>query len=301
MADTSRISRVTDLFTEGTEVFLGSDADGKPVVIWVQKLNSFQTEEARRDGAARRGLRMSQLGRPDSAETAGVKAEMALWTQRELAEALVAQRGQELQLEVFDDLETDPAYRERLDRIQRIPEQLDAAGAPDDDPRRAALLQEQEEWMLQVNEATKRATDKAIREASEQDRDDLERAFLERWRDAATMDVFMAERRVTQLYYAMRACEAVDVSTGLDQHQWDHSACDHSVRLCDDRAQVYSLPDVVQEKVIAALEAVTVPARAAGNSDAPASSSASSEPSAPAEADSTPSSPDATPSAAPTT
>ena len=82
----------------------------------------------------------------------------------------------------------------------------------------------------------------------------------------------MEERRVTELYYAIRVCEA-----SRDGMAYDHTRCDHRQRALDSRDQVRSLPEQVLVKVIEALDQLNVPQREAGNSDAPVSSSASSE------------------------
>lgn len=286
----SRLKRITDLFVEGTEMPLGIDDTGSPVVVWVNKLNSFETEEARRDGAARRGLRMAELGEEDNPERRGVVAEMALWSHDSLAERVVAQRADEIYLEAAQDLQTDPEQRERLDMITRLPQLLADAGAPPDDPRRAQLDEASEKWMQALHDAQEKATASELRQAKESEREKLEAAFLENWRQRQTMDVFMAERQVTQLYYALRECKAVDISTSVDQPRWDHSACDHTQRLMLDREEVHSLPDAVLTKAVEVLEDITMGARDAGFSDAPTSSSASLEQPRPAE-ESTPSTP----------
>jgi hypothetical protein len=47
----SLLDRVTDLWVEGTTVYLGEDPQG-PLCLWVNTLNSFQHDDARRDGQA---------------------------------------------------------------------------------------------------------------------------------------------------------------------------------------------------------------------------------------------------------
>ena len=71
MDPAERLRRITDLFEEGVVVPLGEDLDG-PILLWVNKLNSFQVEEARRDGVARRGMRLAELGKPDTPERAAI-------------------------------------------------------------------------------------------------------------------------------------------------------------------------------------------------------------------------------------
>jgi hypothetical protein len=296
-----RLRRVTDLFVEGTEVYLGDDEAGQPVVIWVNKLNSFEVEEARRDGQARRGLRMVELGKEDNPERAGIVAEMALWDDDQLAKNYVGQKADEIDLEAYNDHYADPEQRELLETITRMPQLLDEAGVAEDDPRRTELMNAQAAWMQALADRTKKLRSRALEDARAEEREALERAFIENWRQRETLDVFMAERRNTQLFYALRECKAQDVSTGARPGKvWDHSACDHSQRLVEDRAEVRMLPDTIMARCIETLDEITVPQREAGNSDAPASSSASSEPARQPEATSQGSSPEVAPSEPPT-
>lgn len=287
----SRLKRVTDLFVEGTAVYLGDEGPDKPVVVWVNKLNSYEVEEARRDGSAHKGLRMAELAKEGNPERAGIMAEIALWSDERLVNEFVQQKAEEIYLDTYNDLQTDPEQRERSDRLARLPALLDEAGAPADDSRRLQLNEDGRAWMQALSDLQEKNTQAAFKEARESDRKDLEAAFLERWRERETLDVFMQERRTTQMFFALRECKALDVGTETGRQVWDHSICDHSIRLLQSRAEVRKLPDVAMTKFIDAIDGITVSDRDAGNSDAPVSSSAPSEPSRPAEEASTPSTP----------
>lgn len=299
--DFGRIGKMIDLFTEGIEVYLGDDPETqKPIVVWVNKLNSFEVEEARMDGQVRRSERMAALGRENSPERAGVLAEISVWSHDQLATKLVDLRKEELYLDALNDLQEDSEQRERLDRIQRLPQLLADSNASADDPRRETLAEDQRTWMAALSKAQEKRQRDAHADAVELTREDLETAYFEQWRSGQTIDVFMQERRTTQMFLALRECDAVDVSTDVKARKWDHSKCDHSKRLMSERSQVNNLPDVLVEKFIDAIDSVSVSPRQAGNSDAPASSSASLEPSSAAEATSRPSTPEATPPVVPT-
>jgi hypothetical protein len=155
-------------------------------------------------------------------------------------------------------------------------------------------LEDQTAWLKEIADRQAKKAREERDDALELDRDELVALLWDRWRQRQTLDVFVQERRQTQLWYAMRECDAVDLSTELGEHRWDHSACDHSKRLMAERAEVRTLPDAVIEKVQDAIDGVTINPRAAGNSDAPASSSGSSEPASAEAEDSTPSTPAAT-------
>lgn len=298
----ARLKRVTDLFTEGTEVYLGNDETGTPVVIWVNKLNSFEVDEARHDGIVQRGMRMAELGKDDNPERMGVMAEVAMWSDEQLANSWAGQKGEEGYLEVLNDIEADEEWREKIEWMRRMPTLLDDAEAAEDDPRRQELADVQTAYLAAIRNGTNDKFEESRKEALAKSREDLERSFFENWRERQTLDLFMAERRITELWIALRVCQATEVGRREDGSLiWDHSTCNHSERLLEERKAVKSLPPAVVEKCVDAIDSLTMSPREAGNSDAPASSSASSEPSNGVAADLTPSTPAGMPSDALTT
>jgi hypothetical protein len=132
------LQRVTDLFVEGAEAFLGTGDDGKPVVVWMNKLNSFEVEEANRDASVRRAERMAELG-PESPETRGAKVEIDLMSDTELREAIVNDQDAEITSEAYDNLQARKDWRELDDHIRRAPQLLADDGVSPDDPRFATL------------------------------------------------------------------------------------------------------------------------------------------------------------------
>lgn len=296
-----RFARVTDLFQEGTEVYVGDDPEtDKPLVIWVNKLNSFETEEARADGNVRRSERMAALGKTDSIERMSVETQMGLWDDETLAANYVSFSEQDVFMKALDDLETDPDMRERIERLRRLPEQMAEQGADADDPRHEALAEDQQAYLQAIDKATRLRLRDLTDEALAMGREKLEKAYFVTWVERQTLDYFMAEHRKTQIFFAMRRCEAEDVSTVPGKRVWDHGNCDHSLRALKDRSAVRGLPDQITQRVIDAIDAMRVSPRQAGKSDAPPSSSDSSGQSSTPEAASMPSSPEATPVAPPT-
>lgn len=278
MAELSRIARIVDLFSEGETIFLGLDPETRePITVWVNKLNAFETQEAREDGNTRRSERMHWLGQEDAPERQGFMAEIGPLPMEQLADRYAEAYADETYLDVMNDLEVDPEWRERRERIERLPHLLADAGAAEDDPRREELAKEQAAWLEALHEGTLKKAEAKKQEALEMDRDALLAALWERYRQRTTLDVFMQERRTTQLYFALRECDAKDLGTAPGEHRWDHADCDHSQRLCQERAAVRRLPDVLIERAIDVIDGITINPRAAGNLDAPGSSSASSE------------------------
>lgn len=275
-----RLRRVTDLFVEGTTVFLGTDDGGKAVTIWVNKLNSFETEEARRDGMVRRGQRIMELAKEDNPEYLHMRSLVQGFSDGELREARVNQRSEEIYLDVVNELQADKDWAEKIAIMRRLPVLLADDRAPTDDPRHAQLEEVQNDYLTQIRERQEAKQQEALRELADVDRADLEKQYFESWRERVTLDDFMQERRVTELFYAMRDCFAVqgDRDSQTGHIRWDHSQCNHAERLLQQRSQVRELPEHVLTLVIDAIDDLTVNQRESGNSDAPASSSASSEP-----------------------
>ena len=60
-------------------------------MVWVNKLNSFEIEEARRDGVAARGRRSWNWTKEDNPESLALKLTMDRWTLDELREYRVGQ------------------------------------------------------------------------------------------------------------------------------------------------------------------------------------------------------------------
>jgi hypothetical protein len=294
------LRRVTDLFVEGNALPLGMDAENKPVVVWVNKLNSFEVEEARRDGVAQRGLRLMELSDPDGPELKAQRHHLSKLEEHELRAARVGQMGDEIYLRVMNDLEAEEEWVEKLGILRRLPSLLMDANAPADDPRHAQLEQLNAEYLQAVRDRLAKGERDALTDLEDVSRKDLEADYLEAWRQRLTLDDFMAERRKTEIFLALRQCKATAVGQG-DERRFEHVDCDHTQRLLDERSQVHTLPEGLIARIIDVLDGITVPGRESGNSGAPASSSGSSEPTSAAEATSPASTPEATPSAAPTT
>lgn len=295
-----RLRRVTDLFVEGTELYLGMDDGGKPVLIWVNKLNSFETEEARRDGLARRGERVLQLSQQDNPERLALEMSLSNWTMQQLAEARASQLSEETYLGVVNDIEAEAEWQEKLALMRRLPSLLDDSGVSSEDPRWKELDEIRTGYLNEIRTRQEKTHAEQVREFLATDREELQKSFFEAWSNRASLDSYMEEKQVTELFYAMRDCVATERGrTESGAILWDHTDCNHNSRLCTERADVRKLPEGIIERVIETLEEIVVPQRESGNSDAPASSSASSERPSKEEA-STASTPEETSPAVPT-
>lgn len=293
-----RLRRVTDLFVEGRVVSLGLEDDGTPIVVWVNKPNSFEVEEARRDGMTARADRIMSLKDPLDPEHRNLRDQMERWSAEELREARVNQESDRLWLEVVNDIEGDEAWREKLEYLRRQPTLLDDEQAPDDDARRTRLTDIREGYEKEIESRVEKSRKARMRELAKQDDKQVTEDFLNDWRNMLSLDVYIRAMRLTQIFYALRDCKA---TRDTDAMKWDHTNCDHSVGLLERRGDVVGLPEALIEKIVAALDDMEMGQRAAGNLDAPLSSSESSESQNEVELASSPSSQTETSPDAPTT
>lgn len=284
-AKMSRFKRVTDLFEEGRIVVLDDNPED-PVVVWVNKINPFEMEEARKDGSVGRARALLRLDQPDSPETLLFEQSLVGRTDEMLVAALVLSHQSEDYIAALDDLKADPEWKDNLAVLERADSQLmDAGTAPDDDEAKY-LSSLNQAYMQAIADLVAKHQEKRQSDYSGMTSEELRDKYRLSYRDQAGSNGFLNEYRTTELYFALRDCQAMP----SDNLSWDHSRCSHRTRLCESRAEVRELPEGLIVAVREAITLLNMTARDAGNSDAPASSSASSEqPSAAAE--STPSTP----------
>ena len=293
----SKIKRVMDLFVEGAVCDLGEDMDTQTrVLVWVNKPNSFEEEEARKDGLVARAIRLQELSDPENPTIAALRETCRGSERPALIDQLVQSKYEDDFIAAMDDIEADEKWRDKMEYLRRGATILQDAGVPEGDKRWTDLAEESEKYQEALRKAIAKRQEGRRRELKNTPESELEDMIVEAFKNRSAMDEFMGEKRITELFFALRDCSAVPYPDG----GWSHRNCDHSLRLLEKREDVRSLPEQVLQKVSRTLSDVEVDARTAGNSDAPASSSASSEqPSE--EVESTPSTPEAMPSVAPTT
>jgi hypothetical protein len=265
-----RLKRLTDLFVEGAELNLGDDEAG-PVLVWINKLNSFEDDEARRDGLAARTERLLQLTE-DHAEMRVVRMQMEKWDVEEMATRTAQQKYEEDYLLAIDDIESDKVWAEKLDFLRRAGHLHGDANLPEDDSRREQFEKANSEYFLAVTAATDKRQKTRRKDLANSPLEDIHTEYVETMKQRLGMEVFLQERKVTEIYYALRDCTAT-----ITEGAYDHTLCDHRTRLLPDRRAVRDLPSNVITRIVETLDQVTVDRRTAGNSDAPVTSSESSE------------------------
>lgn len=284
----AKFRRVTDLFVEGKEVVLEEPEDGEPILVWVNKLNSFEQDEARRDGNVGRARATLALDDPDSPESASFEGNLGVAGKDVLIRALIQLRTNEFYIAALDDIRTEDAWKDKIDLIERgVALSADHPQPPSEEEvaQFEKLMGAYDERVVELSEERAEVYRKELVDENEEE---LKKRYMSSYRESLGTQGFLTEYRVSELFFALRDCQA----TQRDGNgRWDHSNCGgHRARLLEARSDVKDMPDALLALVRDALTDLAMSPRDAGNLDAPASSSASSERQSEA-ADSTPSTP----------
>lgn len=274
----SKVRRIQELFVEGKVINL--TAGDEVVRLFVAKPNSFDRDEATKDGRAGKARRV--LTFDDDADEQAVLDDLVAETSRESKiRALVQVKDNDFYVRAMDDIRADKKWAERLEALDRA-ELADDSGTDEDARSRQA---EEHETMRRVNTQYLAAVEAGIAKLREEEQTeleaksagDLDKAYRKAYRDQLGNTAFLSERRLSELYFAVRDCQGTEDATKPDGY--DHSRCNgHVVRLADHRREVREFPDVVVITARTALEDLAMPPQDAAFSDAPMSSSASSGP-----------------------
>lgn len=275
MAGMERVKRVTDLFVEGRVVPLGSDEDGSPVLLWINKLNPFEDEECRRDGMAARSQRVLELNDPATDDYRSLHFHVDKLDKEALIENRINVHFDEDYVLAMDDVELDPAWSERMTYIKRMETLHEDAALAESDDRRQRYITAKEEYFNATREAALKRQEEHRREWSALSLAENKETYLEETIEKLGMQDYMAERRITELYYAIRDCKGVADADAEDG--FNHKDCDHRKKFLESRAEVKELPPGLTAKLQEGLALVTVDRRSSGNLAALMSSSELSE------------------------
>lgn len=237
-----------DLFVEGKELVLKPPAeDGTgAVVVWVNKLNPFQMDEARRAGAvakARLILAMKEVGSP---EYQLYHSQVASFDAERMRKELLDNKQTEWWAKAFNAVRQDPEWTERAQMVQAP---LDGA-SPEEVEAMAKL---QRDYLAEIDRRVTEYREARERELLELDDASLREEHEETWLESQGLTAFTREFQRHQIFLAMRICRAAKTEGG-----WDHSGCDHGQQTCEAVSDVATLPDRVLTGVLTTLQAVTV-------------------------------------------
>ncbi len=275
MSNKLKLKRINDLFSEGDMCYLGDDETGVPVCVWVNKPNSIEEEEARLDGQAGRMEILMALSDPSHPEMQHAHMLIEKMTDDELYATAVSQNADQMLAMASLDVDADKEWTDKLDYLRRQNELLDDAKVSEDDPRRAEYAKVNGEYIDAVEAYYEKRKEAKLEEYKAKGRKEVEDLFIEDIKDRLSLDHYMLERRITQMFYASRECDA----TGDEgRKNFDHSKCDHSKRLFAERVEVRELPENVLGKINDKFEAILVGVRNVSNFPEPQNSSDSSAP-----------------------
>lgn len=234
--------RVPDLYTVGKEIEL---LDGQ--IMWLQVMNPFERDEAQHDAAvARSRIMLALKDQPQSDEMTQVRS-MYLDEGRESAiSRLVESKKAELFLEVMDEMRTDKdEWGERIDLIERNPD----LAAVETEAERVFLSELQDSFALEVARRLESSIMVETEELESLDEVALYDRYVDWFLEQRGNSVGMGEYRITEMWYASRACVGVQTDG-----EWDHSGCEgHQVRVFESKDEVKHLPQALQGLIVGAL------------------------------------------------
>lgn len=263
------------LFDEGVAVPIAGD-----MVVWVNKLSPFQSEQINhqaRIARARRMLAIKEVGTPESDLA---RAALVTKSNGEIVDLLARLKGDEHLLEASQSLHSADEWRERLEVLEHSAGQEQS---PEEVTTLAQVSVAYQEALLDLQQELQKDYKASIRDAS---REDLLELHANSYAEQQGLDRFIVVRRQLEIYYAMRECRGADP-------KGKHLKCDHTLLFLEKSEDVALLPESVSTDVGAAYDKLNVPTELARFTAGPASSSESSGPSSSAEA-SAPSGPEET-------
>lgn len=262
------LRRVTELFIEGTECVLD---ENEPVLVWVNKLNPFEVDEARRDGHAARTRLTLALEDPRSEESQLFDTQSAKLDDEVVALGMAAAKYNEDLVRASEDLRADEEWADKLNMIERANELRDR---PEGDPERVAVDKVADEYMAELDERVEVLRQQKLAELKALPKDELRVKYRKEWVNQRGTEAFMTEYKISELYEALRQCVA---TVKDDNGRWQHDGCDHRQKLLDDRSEVRGLPEGLVNKVSPVLTNLAVDDRSAKGQVAESSSSDSSQ------------------------
>ena len=291
MGNRSRYKKLTDLYVRGKELVF---EDG--TVMWLQVLNPFEVDDARKDAQAARGRLTNALKEIGSQEFDAVLGAFRGRGRENSVADLVNARSLEWYVKAQQDVEVDPEWKERVDIINRA-----------DDTTATAMEEVEKEYLAQVNGEWLAELERRLTEEQEYQRghwmrmsdDDLVQEYRDVYLEKRGNDVAVAEYNLAEIYYGSRVCDAVPDEDGFFP-KTAHDKCQHKERVFEDKVEVRDLPQEMVERLREGFDDLTMSVRDARFSPRQGSSSGSS-PLPSAEEASTPSTQVETPSNVPGT
>lgn len=264
MGSRAKYRKLPDLYVRGTELPF---EDG--TVMWLQVMNPFELEEARRDAQvakARFILAMKEVGSPDYDNLRGV---FAARSTDQIVDEICDIYYPEHFTKAMESVETDSEWKERVEVLRRADEVINL---PEEDPEHKLLTKINTDWLTEVNKRVQDEQDYLRRELEALEVDQLFERYEEQWVERRGTAIAMSAYNLAEVFYSCRVCDAVKTDDG-----YNHDACDHKMRVWETKEEIKELPEELFTVVRQGLTAVSMTVREAKNSDRLLSSSASSQ------------------------
>lgn len=252
MGNRSKYKKVLDLYRVGTEVVF---KDG--TVMYIQAMNPFEVEEARRAAGvakARFAMSVKKVGSDEHDQIMGnVEGAGAL----SAIDDLVKTKHSEHFIKAANEVQVDPDFKEHWDIIERSDDMDDR---PADDPERLTLEILTKEYFDEVQKRTDIEEELYRNRLDAMSADELLQAYSEEWVSRRGQTHAIEAYNMAEMLSVCRVCDAVKVDD-----TWDHTACNHTEKVFEERADIEELPGDVLSQISEAIDSFNLQVRDAKN------------------------------------
>lgn len=253
--------RLTSLYSKGVEVEIEDD-----LVIWVEALNPFELEDAKSAAQAAKSRLVLSLEEHGSDEMTRFEGYISELGRDQLIDVLINARSGELLVQVSDEIDNDPDWNDRMAVLER---EDDLKARTPEDSERKLLEQYSREYLEEMNTRLDYEGKRLKRDLEGYPDEDLRKEFRKFWVERRGGDRALEEFRLKEHFYAARICDGVKRPDGT----FDHSTCDHSIRVWETEEEVRHLPDEVRDLLDEALQGLNMSPKEPSDSDSRESSS----------------------------
>lgn len=229
----AKYKKLADLYTRGvTHVFNGD------TVMWIQAMNPFEVDEARKNSQAARIRIVNALKEGDQTELDAVLDEFTSKGQEGVVKEIVEVKWLEYMNDAANSIEVDADWAEKVDLLKRS--DVEEIGLPEQE--KDYLLQLNGEYLIEVNKRIDEERDRDRARYSSMSETKLLDAYREIYLERRGTQRAMAEYNVNLIFFGSRECDAVPDEEGLFPDK-AHEKCDHRVKVFSSLEDVRDLPE----------------------------------------------------------
>lgn len=271
MGNRSKYRRLPDLYIRGKELVF-KDEDDADVVMWLQVLNPFESQECRNDAQTARARLVMALRDEGSREHDQLRGQyLQRGTEAAIEDLLTAKQAVWF-IEATHAVEVDPEWAERMEVMRGT----DIAPAePISDDERSLLAKLNTEYMTEVSKRVNDERDYYRESLQRMDEAGLLLEYVDVWVSRRGDNIALIEYNLSEVAYGTRICDAVPDDEGQFSKA-SHAGCNHVERVYESRDEVRTLPEEMQRMLREAFDDLAMSARDAKNLGSKATSSDSS-------------------------